>query len=75
MNADVTAPRGFEWSRCSLTRQVYRYLQDRADQVPSIREICAATRAIYATLERGFRNGPSCRVWGCTDGNVSAVQL
>jgi AraC family ethanolamine operon transcriptional activator len=54
LNAHV-ASCASERSRYSLVRQAYRYLQDRADQVPSIREICAATRASYATLERGFR--------------------
>ena len=42
-------------SRYSLARQAYRYLLDRDDEVPSIREICAVTGASYATLERGFR--------------------
>lgn len=39
----------------NLARQAYRYLQDRVDEVPSIREICSVTGASYATLERGFR--------------------
>ena len=55
LNAHAVAPCAFERSRYKLTRQAYRYLQDRADEVPSIREMCASTRASYATLERGFR--------------------
>jgi transcriptional regulator GlxA family with amidase domain len=38
-----------------VARKAYVYLQDRADDVPSIQEICAATGASYATLERAFR--------------------
>ena len=55
LNAHVASSCASDRSRYNLARQAYRYLQDRADQVPSIREICAATRASYATLERGFR--------------------
>ena len=55
LNAHVAAPCAFDRSRYRSTRQAYRYLQDRADEVPSIREVCASTRASYATLERGFR--------------------
>jgi AraC-like DNA-binding protein len=55
LNAQVASSCAPERSRYSLVRQAYRYLQDRADQALSIREICAATRASYATLERGFR--------------------
>jgi AraC family ethanolamine operon transcriptional activator len=55
LNAHVAASGASMRSRSNLARKAYRYLQDRADQVPSIREICAATRASYATLERGFR--------------------
>jgi AraC-like DNA-binding protein len=55
VNAHGSASCASEPNRYNLARQAYRYLQDRADQVPSIRELCAATRASYATLERGFR--------------------
>lgn len=41
-------------SRYKVARQAYRFLHDRQN-VPSIRELCAATGASYATLERGFR--------------------
>ena len=44
-----------ERSRHRLARRAYRYLRDRIDEVPSIRELCAATHASYATLERAFR--------------------
>lgn len=44
-----------ERSRHRIARRAYRYLRDRIDDVPSIRELCAATRASYATLERAFR--------------------
>lgn len=42
-------------NRYRLARQTYRYLLDRPGEIPSIRKICAATRASYATLERAFR--------------------
>lgn len=55
LNAHVASSCALERSRYNLARQAYQYLQDRADRAPSIREMCAATRASYATLERGFR--------------------
>jgi AraC-like DNA-binding protein len=55
MNTRVDPSSAFARSRYNVARKAYGYLQDRADDVPSIREICAATGASYATLERGFR--------------------
>lgn len=54
LNVRLAAPRASNWSRYRLARQAYRYLQDRADAAPSIREMCAASGASYATLERAF---------------------
>ena len=48
--SDVSDP-----SRYGVARKAYGYLRDRADDVPSIRDVCAVTKASYATLERGFR--------------------
>lgn len=55
LNAHMNPSRAHERSRYNLARQAYRYLQDRVDEVPSIREVCSVMGASYATLERGFR--------------------
>jgi AraC family ethanolamine operon transcriptional activator len=55
LNAHLSPSDVSERSRYSLARQAYRYLRDRADEVPTIREVCAVTGASYSTLERGFR--------------------
>jgi len=55
VNAHVDLLSAYAPSRYNIARKAYGYLQNRADDVPSIREICAATGASYATLERGFR--------------------
>jgi transcriptional regulator GlxA family with amidase domain len=55
LNAHAAPSSAHDPGRYGLARKAYRYLQDRADEVPSIREICAATGASYATLERAFR--------------------
>ena len=55
LNTRVAPPHANGRNRYALARQAYRYLLDRDDEVPSIREVCAATGASYATLERGFQ--------------------
>jgi AraC-like DNA-binding protein len=55
LNARVGSSCRHESSRYNLARRAYRYLQDRDDEVPSVRKLCAATGASYATLERSFR--------------------
>jgi AraC-like DNA-binding protein len=54
LNARLAPSRAGNWSRYRLARQAYRYLQDRVDDAPSIREMCVALGASYATLERAF---------------------
>jgi len=42
-------------TRHSVARRAYRHLLDHVEEMPSIRTLCAITRASYMTLERGFR--------------------
>jgi AraC-like DNA-binding protein len=55
LNARAGPSCPIEPSRYNLARRAYRYLQARDGEVPSVRELCAATGASYATLERSFR--------------------
>lgn len=55
LNARVVPPAAHERHRYLLARRAYAYLQDHADAVPTIRELCAVAAASYATLERAFR--------------------
>ncbi len=55
LNAHAAPRSSYGDTRYHLARRAYAYLQDRVDDLPSIRQVCAATGASYATLERGFR--------------------
>jgi AraC-like DNA-binding protein len=55
LNARVSLSDVAESSRSSAARKAYGFLRDYADQVPSIRDVCAVAGASYSTLERGFR--------------------
>lgn len=55
LNTHPAAVEAHERHRYNLARRAYAYLQNHANDVPSIRELCAVTGASYATLERGFR--------------------
>lgn len=55
LNAHGAPPGASDRSRYALARQAYRYLQDHVDDVPTVRELCAASGGSYATLERAFR--------------------
>ncbi|MGE5360991.1 MAG: helix-turn-helix domain-containing protein [Bacteroidales bacterium] len=55
LNAHAAPSSAHDAHRYGLAREAYRLLQDRADEVLSIREICAATKTSYTTLEKAFR--------------------
>ena len=55
LNARLSASDASESSRFSVARRAYDYLRNCGGDFPSIRALCAVSRASYSTLERAFR--------------------